>query len=41
MYKAFQIVYVYDYITESYSQQAEAIQNQENENVHYIGQGEA
>jgi hypothetical protein len=38
---AFQILYVYDYITKSCRQQAEIIQNRENENVHYIGQGEA
>jgi hypothetical protein len=38
---AFQIPYVYDYITKSCRQQAEVIQNNENENVHYIGQGEA
>jgi hypothetical protein len=33
--------YVYDYITKSCRQQAEVIQNHENENVHYTGQGEA
>jgi hypothetical protein len=38
---AFQIPYVYDYITKSCRQQAEVIQNQENENVCYIVQGEA
>jgi hypothetical protein len=38
---AFQIPYVYDFITKSCRQQAEVIQNYENENVHYIGQGEA
>jgi hypothetical protein len=37
---AFQIPYVYDYITKSCRQQAEVIQNHENENVRYIGQGE-
>jgi hypothetical protein len=37
----FQIPYVYDYITDSSRQQAEVIQNHENENVRYIGQGEA
>jgi hypothetical protein len=37
----FQIPYVYDYITKSWRQQAEVIQNHENENVRYIGQGEA
>jgi hypothetical protein len=31
----------YDYITKSCRQQAEVIQNHENENVRYIGQGEA
>jgi hypothetical protein len=38
---AFQIPYVYDYIKKSCRQQAEVIQNHENENVRYIGQGEA
>jgi hypothetical protein len=38
---AFQIPYVYDYITKSCRQQVEAIQNHENENIRYIGQGEA
>jgi hypothetical protein len=33
--------YVYDYITKPCRQQAEVIQNHENENVRYIGQGEA
>jgi hypothetical protein len=37
MHVCFQIPYVYDYITKSCRQQAEAIQNHENEN----GQGEA
>jgi hypothetical protein len=41
MHVAFQIPYVYDYITKSCWQQAEVIQNHENENVRYIGQGEA
>jgi hypothetical protein len=36
---AFQIPYVYDYITKSWRQQAEVIQNHENENVRSIGQG--
>jgi hypothetical protein len=40
-HKAFQIPYVYDYITKSCRQQAQVIQNYENENVRYIGQGEA
>jgi hypothetical protein len=38
---AFQIPYVYDYITNACRQQAEDIQNHENENVPYIGQDEA
>jgi hypothetical protein len=38
---ASQILYVYDYITKSYRQQAEVIQNNENENACYTGQGEA
>jgi hypothetical protein len=37
----FQIPYGYDFITKTCSQQAEVIQNNENENVRYIGQGEA
>jgi hypothetical protein len=37
MHVAFQIPYVYDYITNPYRQQAEVIQNHENENVRYIG----
>jgi hypothetical protein len=41
MHKAFHIPYVYDYVTKSCRQQAEVIQNHENENVRYIGQGEA
>jgi hypothetical protein len=41
MHMAFQIPYVYDYITKSCRQRAEVIQNHENENVRYIGQGEA
>jgi hypothetical protein len=41
MHKAFHIPYVYIYITKSCRQQAEVIQNHENENVPYIGQGEA
>jgi hypothetical protein len=38
MHTAFHIPYIYDYITKSCRQQAEIIQN---ENVRYIGQGEA
>jgi hypothetical protein len=41
MHKAFHMPYVYDYITKSCRQQAEVILNYENENVRYIGQGEA
>jgi hypothetical protein len=41
MHMAFQIPYVYDYITKSCRQQAEVIQNHENENIRYIGHGEA
>jgi hypothetical protein len=41
MYVAFQIPYVYDYITKLCREQAEAIQSHENENVRYIGQDEA
>jgi hypothetical protein len=37
---AFHKPYVYDYITKSCRQQAEVIQNHENENVRYIGQGD-
>jgi hypothetical protein len=38
---AFNLPYVYDYITKSCRQQAEVIQNHENEHVRGIGQGEA
>jgi hypothetical protein len=41
MHVAFQIPYVYDFTTKTCRQQAEVIQNHENENVRYIGQGEA
>jgi hypothetical protein len=41
MDKAFQIPYVYDYITKPCRQQAKVIQNHENENVRSIGLGEA
>jgi hypothetical protein len=41
MHVAFQIPYIYDYITKSCRQQAEVIQNHENDNVRYVGQGEA
>jgi hypothetical protein len=41
MHEAFQIPYVYDYITKLFMQQAEVIQNHETGNGRYIGQGEA
>jgi hypothetical protein len=41
MHVAFQIPYVYDFITKTCRQQAKVIQNHENENVRSIGQGEA
>jgi hypothetical protein len=41
MHKALHIPYIYHYITKSCKQQAEVIQNHENENVRYIGLGEA
>jgi hypothetical protein len=41
LHEAFRIPHVYDYITKSFRQQAEVIQNHGNDNVHYIGQGEA
>jgi hypothetical protein len=41
MHEAFHMPYVYDYITKSWRQQAEVVQNHENENVRFIGQGEA
>jgi hypothetical protein len=41
MHVAFEIPYVYDYIRTLCRKQAEVIQNHENKNVHYIGQGEA
>jgi hypothetical protein len=37
MHVAFQIPYVYDYITKSCRQQTEVIQNHDNENVRYTG----
>jgi hypothetical protein len=39
LYAAFQIWYIYDYITKLCSPQAEVIQNHENENVSDIGKG--
>jgi hypothetical protein len=41
MHVAFQIPYVYDYVTKLCRKQTEVIQNHENEIVCYIGQGEA
>jgi hypothetical protein len=41
LHMAFQIPYVYDYVTKICRQQAKVIQNHENENVSYIGHGEA
>jgi hypothetical protein len=41
LHAAFNLPYVYDYITKLCRQQAEVIQNHENEHVHSIGQGEA
>jgi hypothetical protein len=41
MHEVFQIPYDYGYIIKSCRQQAEVIQNHENENLRYIGQGEA
>jgi hypothetical protein len=38
---AFEIPFVYDYITKLRRQQAEVIQNHDNENVRNIGLGEA
>jgi hypothetical protein len=41
MHKAFNIPYIYDYITKLCRQQAKVIQNHENAKVRNIGQGEA
>jgi hypothetical protein len=41
LHKAFNITYIYDYVTKLCRQQAEDIQNHENANVLNIGQGEA
>jgi hypothetical protein len=41
LHEAFNIPYIYDYITKLCRQQAEVIQNHENVNVRNIGQGEA
>jgi hypothetical protein len=40
-HKAFNILYIYDYIAKLCRQQAEVIQNHENANVRNIGHGEA
>jgi hypothetical protein len=40
MHAAFQVPYVYDYITKLCRRHAEFIHNHENENVHNIGLGE-
>jgi hypothetical protein len=40
MHLAFQIPYIYDYITKLCMQKAEVIQNHDNENVRTIGQSE-
>jgi hypothetical protein len=39
MHVAFQVPYVYDYITKLCRRHAEIIHNHENENVHNVGQG--
>jgi hypothetical protein len=41
MHVAFQMSYVYDYITKLCRKQEEVIQNHGNENVHHIGQDKA
>jgi hypothetical protein len=41
LHLAFQMPFVYDYITTLCRQQAEVIQNHDNDNVRTIGQGEA
>jgi hypothetical protein len=41
LHLAFQIPFVYDYITKLCGQQAEVKQNHDSENVRSIGQGEA
>jgi hypothetical protein len=41
MHTAFNLPYVYDYITKLCRKQAEVIRNHENEHVRDIGQGEA
>jgi hypothetical protein len=41
MHMAFHLPYVYDYVTKLCRQQAEIILNHDNDNVSYIGHGEA
>jgi hypothetical protein len=41
LHTAFNLPYVYDYITKLCRQQAEVIQNHENEHIRSIGQGKA
>jgi hypothetical protein len=41
LHNAFNIPYIYDYITKLCGQQAELIQNHANANARNIGQGEA
>jgi hypothetical protein len=41
LHTVFNLLYVYDYITKLYSQQAEVIQKHENEHVCSIGQDKA
>jgi hypothetical protein len=41
LHMAFQVLYIYDYITRLCRQQTEVIQNHENANVGDVGKGEA
>jgi hypothetical protein len=41
LHAAFNLPYIYDYITEFYRQQAEVIHNQQNEHIRSVGQYEA
>jgi hypothetical protein len=41
LHKAFNIPYIYDYITKLCRQQAQVTQNHKNVNVRHIGQGKA
>jgi hypothetical protein len=41
LHKAFNIPFIYDYITKLYWQQTEVKQNHENANIRNMGQGEA